>query len=272
MKKILRVIFAFALTLNFISFFPLSKAFANVSNSISFTSNSTPGNETVFNILVKNADNKPHKFTLNVSNIDKKIPFNYFADDKVINEISLSSNDSKSVTLKVNIPKDYSEKIIYFNAFVKRDDGPTYTLPGSIVLDNVYSIKLTSQINNISVISGQSFELEMGVKNTGLKELNKVNLNIKAPYKWVVENLSSDNIKLKPGESYIFKTKIFVPQTQVSGSNVLKVQAISDNATSQFIEIPVLVKSNPNYFYIILILLFTSIIGTLIYFKKHGRR
>lgn len=134
MKKILKVTFAFTLALNLISFFPSSRAFADVSTPISFTTDSTPNNEAVFNILVENSDNKPHKFVLNVSNLDNKVPFNYFADDKVINEISLNSNNSKSVTLKVAIPKDYSDRRIYFSANVKRDDGLNYTLPFSIVV------------------------------------------------------------------------------------------------------------------------------------------
>lgn len=155
---------------------------------------------------------------------------------------------------------------------VKRDDGQAEILPLSVTTSSDYSLRITNHIKGLNVINGQNTNFDIEVKNTGSKILNNVNLKIEVPYKWILQSVNPQKLQLKPGEGGLFKVQISIPASEMAGNKFIKLSSISGNITSPLTEIGITVQNNPSYLYFILGLILLIGIGTLLYFRKNGRR
>ena len=141
-----------------------------------------------------------------------------------------------------------------------------------ISVNNDYCLVQSNQISNLSATSGKSFTLQLDVTNTGALVQDQIVPAFDLPSKWVVESVSPATMTLNQGETGSFQVQIYVPPTQSSGSNHLDVTMTSPYTTSYAETIPVNVTSSSSYGLFAIVLIIVAALGTLIYFKKHGRR
>ena len=212
------------------------------------------------------------KDALTYGMLPKGLQADFTLDGKIINEVEVKAQDSVIAVLKVNVPARASAGTTVIDAQAKRDDGQIYELPVSVTVNNDYSLLITNRIDGLSVITGQDLSFDVSVLNNGSKNLDNVKLSLDLPYKWILQNTNPEKLSLKPGEDGLFKVKISIPPSQVSGNYKIKAAAISDSTTSPKIEIPVSVQNNPNYLFWVIGFIAAAGFGTLLYFRKHGRR
>lgn len=228
--------------------------------------------EAFFRLYIKNDDSRNHKYELIYGLIPKGLQADFILDGKIINEVDVKAQDSIIVGLKVKIPSQATAGTTVIDAQAKRDDGQINELPVSVTVNNDYSMAITNRIDGLSVITGQDLSLDVSVLNNGGKNLDNIKLSLDLPYKWILQDTNPGKLSLKPGENGLYKVKISIPPSQVSGNCKIKATAVSDSITSQKVEIPVTVQNNPNYLFWVIGVIAAAGLGTLLYFRKHGRR
>lgn len=227
-------------------------------------------------VLIKNDDVKAHKYILNFVSIPKGFQGNLTLNNKIIDKLLLKSGENEVINLNIKVSQTAKAGSNIFNVEVKRDDGKISTLPLSITINNEYSLSIANSVKGLSVINGQNLNFDVTVLNTGSKSLDNIGLKLDIPNKWIVQDTTPQNLALKPRESGVFKVQIMVPVTQVTGN--FKINAVACTSadtgkiTSSDVAIPVIVQSNPNFIYWVVGLIIISCIGTVIYFRRHGRR
>lgn len=228
--------------------------------------------EASYRLFIKNDDSRQHKYALTYGVLPNGLQADFTLDGKIINELEVKAQDSVIAGLKVKMPANVSAGTTVINAEAKRDDGQIYELPVSVTVNNDYSLLITNRITGMRVITGQDLSFDVSVLNNGSKNLDNIKLSFDLPYKWMLQSSNPEKLSLKPGENGLYKVKIFISPSQASGNNTIKASAVSDNITSPKIEIPVTVQNNPNYLFWVTGVILAAGLGTLLYFRKHGRR
>lgn len=230
------------------------------------------GGEATFRILVKNDDNKPHKFLLSCANLQNDFSPIFLQDNKAATSIEIKAMDSSIIILKISIPQSTKAGSGSFAVVIKRDDGKSSTLPLSYTVNREYSLEITNRIDGLNVINGQSLSFDVAVSNTGSRQMDNVGLKLDLPYKWLVLSITPEKTTLKVNENRVFKVRISIPSSQVSGNSNVKASAIAGEVSSPQVSIPVTVQSNPVMIYWVVGLLIIVSTATILFFRKHGRR
>jgi len=229
-------------------------------------------NEAFFKILIKNNDSKAHSYKLKYGSAKSGLQANFALDGKIITEVEIKALDSATVDFKVKMPDKSPAGATIIDTQAIRDDGQVFTLPVSVTVNHDYSLLITNRLNGLSAITGQDLSFDVSVINNGRKNLENIRLSLDLPYKWILKDTNPQKLSLKPGENGSYKVKVSIPPSQVSGNSTIKVSAVSDNTASPKVEIPVSVQNNPNYLIWVIGILVLAGAGTLLYFRKHGRR
>lgn len=225
-----------------------------------------------YRISVKNTDIKSHKYSLSYGTLPSKFKAEFLLEGKVTKQIEVKAKDTVVVLLQVDVPMNVKAGTEIIKVNVKRDDGQNDMLPLSVTINNDYSLVITNQVKGLNVINGKSTSLDIEVKNTGSKILNNVSLKLELPYKWIDQSGNPVKLQLRPGESGLFKVQILIPTSENAGNKSIKLYSFSDSIKSPQTEIIITVQNNPNYFYFIVGFIIIAGIGTLLYFRKNGRR
>lgn len=272
MKQLKRVILLFIVLALFSS--TAISVSAQSAGSKELTANTTVSftNEASFKILIKNDDSKAHSYKLKYESSENGVQAYFALDGKITTEVEVKALDSAIMDFKVKMPDTSQAGAAIINTQAIRDDGQVFNLPVSVTVNHDYSMLITSRLNGLSAITGQDVSFDVSVTNNGRKNLDNIKLSLDLPYKWILKDTNPQRLSLKPGENGSYKVKISIPPSQVSGNSTIKVSAVSDNTVSPKVEIPVSVQNNPNYLIWVIGILVLAGAGTLIYFRKYGRR
>lgn len=247
-RMMVLMLFVFGL----ISALPLSASAQSVSNdskALTVDAMVSSNGEASFRLFIKNDDSRQHKYALTYWLLPKGLQADFALDGKIINEVEVKAQDSVIVDLKVKMPARASAGTTVIGVEAKRDDGQVYALPVSVTVNRDYSLLITNRINGLSVITGQDLSLDVSVLNNGSKNLDNIKLSLDLPYKWILQGTNPDKLSLKPGENGLYRVKVSISPSQVSGNNTIKAFAVSDTIASPKVEIPVSVQNNPNYLF-----------------------
>lgn len=250
------------------SFGSLAQGEQNISSDVL----APAGGEASYRILVKNEDNKSHKYLLSYINLQNESLPIFLQDNRAVASIEIKAMDSSIIILKISIPQSAKAGYNAFAVVIKRDDGQTSTLPLSYTVNREYSLEITNRVDGLNVINGQRLSFDVAVSNTGSRQLDNVSLKLDLPYKWMVQSITPEKKTLKVNENVAFKVNISVPPSQVSGNSNVKVSAFSGEVNSPQVSIPVTVQSNPLMIYWVVGLLIIVGTSTILFFRKHGRR
>jgi uncharacterized membrane protein len=273
--KYLRFMILVLFIVGLISVFPfsgLAKSTGSDSKTLAVDNMVSANGDASYRLLIRNDDLRPHKYTLSYGLLPKKLQVNFNMDGRAIKELELKAQQNIIVGLNIKMPAQSSAGTTVIDIESKRDDGRVYALPVSVTVNRDYSLLITNQIKGLNVITGQDLSFDVSVLNNGKKNLNNIKLSVDFPYKWILQGVNPSKLSLKPGENGLYIVKVSIPPSQVSGNNIIKASAVSDSITSPKVEIPVSVQNNPNYLFWVIGLIALTGAGTLLYFRKHGRR
>lgn len=272
MKHLKRVVLLFII-LALLSAMAVSVSAQSVSSS-ELTANTmvSSTNEAFFKLLIKNDDSKPHSYVLSYGPVPDGLQAYFALDGKIATKIEVKAQESAIVSFMVKMPDKTPAGTTAIDTQAIRDDGQVFMLPVSVTVNHDYSLIITNRLNGLSAITGQDLSFDVSVINNGRKNLDNIKLSVDLPYKWMLQGTNPEKLSLKPGESGTYKVKVSIPPSQVSGNNTLKVSAASDSTASPKVDIPVAVQNNPNYLFWVIGILVLAGAGTLLYFRKHGRR
>jgi uncharacterized membrane protein len=134
------------------------------------------------------------------------------------------------------------------------------------------SLTVTSAEKTLKVVSGQSVMLHIDVTNSSSTEMSNINVQIDLPYKWIIQSMTPETVSLLPEESGEFSIELAVPASENASTHSLNVSCKSGDITSNIINIPVAVVTNPLFGYAILGCIALTIAATTIYFRRNVRR
>ena len=245
---------------------------SNDSKALTADSMVSANGEAAFRLFIKNDDSRSHKYVLTYGLLSEGLQADFALDGKIINEVEVKAKDSAIVDFKVKMPVQASAGTIVIDAMANRDDGQAYELPVSVTVNRDYSLLITNRISSLSVITGQELSFDVYVLNNGSKNLDNIKISLELPYKWILQGTNPDKLSLRPGENGLYKVKVTIPPSQVAGNNTIKAFAVSDTVASPKVGIPVSVQNNPNYLFWVIGIIVAAASGTLLYFRRHGRR
>lgn len=272
MKFLKRMTFLFIM-LALLSSLSISVSAQSADNSaLTVNAMASAGNEASFRLLIRNADSSPHKYLLKYGPAPGVQQAYFTFGGKTAAQVEVNARDSAQVIFTVKMPDDSTAGTTAIDTQAIRDDGQVFILPVSVTVNHDYSLAITNRLDNLSAITGQELSFDVSVSNDGNKSLDNIKLSLDLPYKWILQSASPGKLSLKPGEAGTCKVRVSIPPSQVSGNNTIKVSAVSDNAASPKVEIPVAVHNNPNYLFGVIGIIALAGAGTLFYFRKHGRR
>ena len=272
MKHLKRVTLLF-IVLALLSSLPIPIS-ARSTDSGAFTVNvmASVANEALFRLLIKNDDSGTHKYLLQCGVVPGVQQAYFTLDGKIATQVEVNAHDSIEVIFTVKMSDNSPAGTTAIDTQATRDDGQVFVLSVSVTVSHDYSLAITNRLDSLSAIIGQELSFDISVSNNGNKKLDNIKLSFDLPYKWVLQGINPKKLSLKPGETGTYKVRVSIPPSQASGNSTIKVSAVSDNTVSPKVEIPVSIHNNPNYlFWVIGIIMLTGA-GTLLYFRKHGRR
>lgn len=249
-------------------------ASAEPTDSHTFTANTvaSAANEASFRLLIKNDDSSPHKYQLKYGPVPGVQQAYFTLDGKVATQVEVNAQDSAEVIFTVKMAGDSPAGTTAMDTQATRDDGQVSVLPVSVTVNHDYSLEITNRLDNLSAITGQELSFDISVSNNGNKRLDNIKPSLDLPYKWILQGTNPGELSLKPGETGTCRVRVSIPPSQASGNSKIKVSAVSDSTASPMVEIPVSVHNNPNYLFWVIGMMVLAGAGTLVYFRKHGRR
>jgi uncharacterized membrane protein len=249
-------------------------ASAQPAGTSAFTVNAVASatDEASFRLLITNDDSGPHKYLLKYGPVPAVQQAHFTLDGKIVTQVDINAGDGAEMMFAVKLSDGSPAGTTAIEVQAARDDGQVFILPVSVTVNQDYSLVITSRLDNLSAITGQELSFDISVSNNGNKNLDNIKLSLELPYKWMLQDANPGKLALKPGESGTCKVRVSIPPSQVSGNNIIKVFAVSDNTASPKVEIPVSVHSDPSSLFWVTGIIALAGAGTLLYFRRHGRR
>ncbi len=247
---------------------------AQPAGSKAFTINAmaSAANEASFKLLIRNDDSSPHKYLLKYGMVPGVQQAYFTLDGKIATQVEVNAQGSAEIIFTVKMPDNSPAETTTIDTQATRDDGQVFFLPVSVTVNRDFSLAITNRLDNLSAITGQELSFDISVSNNGNKSLNNIKLSLDLPYKWILQGTNPGKLSLKPGEAGTYKVRVSIPPSQASGNNTIKVSAVAGSTASPKVEIPVSVHNNPNYLFWVIGIILLAGAGTLLYFRKHGRR
>jgi len=223
-------------------------------------------------VSVENNDTKPHTYSL----LTPKLPNNfngYFTlDGKVVDRIDIPASQKSMIQFCIETPINPSVTEVSVALQIFREDGINETLYLSYTLNQDYALEITSNMQTINAVNGSSIRFEIGVTNTGNKELTELNLQVEPPYKWLLEKIEPTSLNLKPNETGVYVVNVTIPTSGQAGQFPIKATCSNADTKSNEVTVPVNVSTSTNYFWWVAGGIVILLIFTIVFFRKHGRR
>lgn len=230
------------------------------------------GETTSARIEVENNDNKAHTFSLKFSQLPQNFNGYFLVDGKTATGIDVAASQKGIIQFCIDTPATPAVTEVYASLQILRDDGIEQNIYVSYTLNQDYALKITNDIKSIKAVSGDTVRLEIGVTNTGSKELMNLAPQVNTPYKWIIEKTDPALLNLKPNESGIFVFDIIIPSSQQAGEYPVSVTCSNPEIKSNEVSVPVTVLTSANYFWWIAGGIAVLAVFTIFFFIKHGRR
>lgn len=260
------------LTLIILFIIPGRNVFASEVPSITNDYQMLPGETTSARLSIENYDSISHSYSLAFEQMPTDFHGYFMLDGKVTQKIDLMPSHKSILTFSIDVPSNVSLDNLLIPLLITRDDGVKETLAMSYTLNQDYHLSISSNVSLMKAINGDSINLELGVTNTGNKDLADLTPQIELPYKWILTSISPATLNIKSGDTGLYEVKITVPASQQAGEYPVKISCSNSVVTSNELSVPVAVSTSINYFWWVAGLVVLLTVFTIFYFKKHGRR
>ncbi len=194
------------------------------------------------------------------------------ANGDYVTSVSLASNKSKSIYIKVTPPPNV--KAGKFKIPIRAASGTTSDQVTLVaVIQGKYKLELTTPSGRLStdVTAGGKKTVKLLLKNTGSLPFKNIKLSAASPDDW---NVNFDNPQigeLNPGASTYVNATINASNKAIAGDYQLQIHAESANANSK-LNFRVTVSQTYTWGFIG-ILIIVAVVGGIFYlFKEYGRR
>jgi|GEM_PF-4020700 len=170
--------------------------------------------------------------------------FSFTLDGKIVQSVSLLPKENTWLFLVATPPylvKVGSYPIRVFVASADARYNASLGLTANVV--GLYKLEVTFNPINPEVITGESGEVSVVVRNTGQSPVTSLRLNVTAHPSMKVETIPMDVLSLSPNERASFLLRVSPSLSATEGTYIITVQAVSQEGSFDRREIPITVKT-----------------------------
>ncbi len=232
------------------------------------------GDNTRYFFEIVNSTAEEHTYSIKTVSPDKSIKIKVESSNNTndVQNFLISSGKRGEVTVEVSSLPETPVGCYDGELHVKRDDGKSYSISFSLTVENPYILKTTGAPDRIDVFSGKEFSFNVTVINSGAALLHNLIFKIDAPPKWIIMSEPKILDRLDPGNNVVIKTRVIVPPSQASVIQSVPYHIECMETVSSTGTLTVKVQKSPEYLITALAVLVLAIAGTILFFKKKGRR
>ncbi len=230
------------------------------------------GQTAVYQIEIHNETAVTHDYALSLTGLPDGLTTTFTQGGPLVNQITVAANEYGLVTIRVDVGMETAVAHYTAHFTAVRDDGDSLTLPVTLNVENTYAVKIVSQNQNVSALSGQSFTFDATAANSGAAAVTNLVLTAGVPAKWIVQTDPVSIPTLEPGAEAAFHVTVQVPSSQTSTDQEIKLALTSDQTTSPDSALMVRVQKSPMFLYVATAVMGLAIVGAFITFRRKGRR
>lgn len=225
-----------------------------------------------FSAEISNETGVVHSYDVTATGLPTGMTATFVTDGPVVAVVSAGAHANAQLTVRVDVPAQTRPGRYQGSVVARRDDGATVETPFTLVVENRFSLTISSTARNLTTFSGQPFSFDVTVLNSGAAPVTNVVAALEMPGKWVPLSTPTAVKGLDPGQEAIFHVSVTVPASQVAIKQPVKVRVTSDQVSSPQSTLQVRVQSNPTYLPTALAVVVVALVGAAVYFKRKGRR
>ena len=239
-----------------------------------FTEVTTEAGKTLnYPITIKNQRSTDTTFLLSVLSEPQNWKTAFKSGDTEVSKVLITSGQSMDLVVEVTPPSTVDLGNYTATISVSSDDGMVFQqldLKAQIV--GSFGLDVSPSALNNAVTSGETATFTVKVTNTGYSTITTLMLQGSAPADWDVTFSPTQVTSLAPKESVTFTVQCKTPTDAVAGDYLVSLTASSDQIASSAVQLRVTVNAPTSWIIVGVIVAIVAVIGTVLMFRKFGRR
>lgn len=226
-----------------------------------------------FPIAIWNKGETDALFLLTVLSIPENWKTVFTSEDIEISSVLVTAGESITLRLEVTPPKAVETGEYPIIVYVESDDdliAKQIDLRVSVVGAYEMELELSTLYKTLTI--GDSVEFTAEIRNTGNSPITTLYLDIAVPEDWKITATPKLVSTLTPKDLVAFTIVADTPADTVAGDYLLTVQAMSDQAESEEVDLRVTAKASTSWGYIGIGLALVVVIGLALAFTRFKRR
>ena len=231
------------------------------------------GKDIDFPIAIWNKGETDALFLLTVLSVPENWKSVFTSEDIEISSVLVTAGESIMLRLEVTPPKAVETGEYPIIAYAESDDGlitKQIDLRVSVGGSHEMYLELSTLYKTLTI--GDSVEFTAQVKNIGNSPITTVYLDTAVPEDWKITATPKLVSTLTPRDSVTFTIVADTPADTVAGDYMITVQAMSDQAESEEVDLRVTAKASTSWGFIGIGLAGIAVIGLIIAFTRFKRR
>lgn len=252
----------------------LREATSDVEIISTFTDVTVEAGETInFPIAIWNKGETDALFLLTVISVPENWKTVFTSEDIEISSVLITAGESLTLQLEVTPPSAVETGIYPIIVYTESDDGlikKQIDLKVSIVGSYELNLELSTLYTTVTI--GNSLTFSSTVRNNGQSPITTLYLEAVLPEDWDITINPAQVSTLAPREYTTFTLVVETPSDTVAGDYLVTLQALSDQAESDEVDLRVTAKASTAWGFIGFGLAGVFVIGLVIVFMRFKRR
>jgi uncharacterized membrane protein len=196
----------------------------------------------------------------------------FITDDVEVSSVLVGSGESSTLEFKVEPPNSVETGEYMLNVVIETSDGFQEVIPLTISVEGSYELELELSTLYTTTRIGDTVSFSAQVTNMGATPVTTLYLDFVLPGDWETTYTPVQVSSLDPRDSVRFNIVTETTSDTEAGDYLLTVQAISDQLSSEELDIRITTQASTTWGYIGLGLAGVFVAGAYLLFKRFKRR
>ncbi len=230
------------------------------------------GGSISFPIAIWNRGSSDTLTLLSVDHVPNNWDTVFITDDVEVSSILIGAGESITLKFEVEPPKSVETGKYNLNVVIETSGGYSENIPLKVSVEGSYELVLELSTLYTTATIGNSVSFSGEVTNLGATPVTTLYLDLVLPEDWEA-SISPVQVKtLDPRDSTRFTVVVETTTDTEAGDYLVTVQAVSDQLTSDEVDIRITAQASNTWGYIGLGLAVIAIAGAYLLFKRFKRR
>ncbi|KUO43182.1 MAG: hypothetical protein APU95_03465 [Hadesarchaea archaeon YNP_N21] len=229
------------------------------------------GKSFTYPITLRNLSEDAQEIILSVLSSPEKWKIAFKSGDTEIARVALNPNQSIELVLQATPPSEVSVGDYSIAVEAKGESTSKQTVFRAKIV-GLYRLDVQPSTLYTSATAGNQLTTTVRVTNSGQSPVTTLSIQVTAPSGWDVSYSPAKVPTLDPKASYTFTVIAIPPSTTVAGDYMISVKALSDQYTSDEVQIRVTVEAPTSWALAGVVVAVVAVAFLIIAFRKFSRR